>query len=152
MSRLKQHFYGHRSINISADSTRSAAELTCFPPYGCSDSRGLETREPWAGVLLLASPLLRYWRQINQKQKWKHTTPDLQSHHLETGVIMKLTFREMLRILSSLIHSPIMLLSRLGSGHPAIIKIETTLISWNLYSDRRKWVSIVNTMLTRGHC
>lgn len=66
------------SVNSSADSTRSAAELTCFPPCGCSDSRGLETREPWAGVLLLASALLRYWRQINQKQKWKHTTPDLQ--------------------------------------------------------------------------
>lgn len=126
------------SINSSADSTRSVTEWTCLPPCGCSDSRGLETREPWAGVLPLASPVLRYWRQINQKQKCKHTTPDLQSHHLETGVIIKLTFREMLRILSSLVHSSIMLLSHLGSGHPTVIKIETTLISWNLHSDRRK--------------
>lgn len=126
------------SINSSADSTRSVTEWTCLPPCGCSDSGGLETREPWAGVLPLASPVLRYWRQINQKQKCKHTTPDLQSHHLEMRVIIKLTFREMLRILSSLVHSSIMLLSHLGSGHPTVIKIETTLISWNLHSDRRK--------------
>ena len=102
MSRLKQHFYGHREHKQQCWLNQVCSELTCLPPCGCSDSRGLETREPWAGVLPLVSPVLRYWRQINQKQKCKQTTPDLQSHHLETGVIIKLTFRKMLWILSSI--------------------------------------------------